>query len=47
VRAEVCFGQRAGAAHFTRMCLPKAPLVRVRVRVRVRVTVRVTVRVKS
>lgn len=25
VRAEVCFGQRAGAAHFTRMCLPKAP----------------------
>ena len=24
VRAEVCFGQRAGAVHFTRMCLPKA-----------------------
>ena len=25
VRAEVCFGQRAGGAHFSRMCLPKAP----------------------
>ena len=25
MRAEVCFGQRAGAAHFSRMCLPKAP----------------------
>ena len=24
VRAEVCFGQRAGALWFTRMCLPKA-----------------------
>jgi len=24
VRAEVCFGQRAGAIWFTRMCLPKA-----------------------
>ena len=24
VRAELCFGQRAGAVHFTRMCLPKA-----------------------
>ena len=26
VRAEVCFGQRAGATHFTRMCLPNALL---------------------
>ena len=26
VRAEVCFGQRAGAMHFTRMCLPNALL---------------------